>query len=197
MSNFKFTGVNIAAVLLIIAYFFPWVSALGTISWSGFSITTNGISPGMMGAFIGGLGRLFMVLVIIVPLCGAIILYQNVTGNKKFDKYYKPAHIVPALFLLIGVVGLYFKMKPETPDLSKDMYGNDQISQEFAKAASRMNDMAPGVFDVLSLGVYISFIAAVYLLLVSIGKVKDKEYYKLAAATSVNKDNSTPPASEG
>jgi hypothetical protein len=197
MSNFKFTGVNIAAALLIIAYFFPWVSAFGTISWSGFSITSNGISPGVMGALISGISRFFMVLVMIVPLCGVIILYQNVTGNKKFDKYYKPAHIVPALFLLIGIVGLYFKMKPDAPNLSKDMYGNNLISQEFAKAASRMNDMAPGIFDVLSLGVYISLIAAVYLMLVSIGRVKDKEYFQPAGPVASNKDDKTPPASEG
>lgn len=146
---------------------------------SGFSITTNGISPGMLGMFLKGLDRLLMVIVIVVPISGAIILYQNVTGNKKFDKYYKPAHLVPAVVLILGIVLLYFKMKPETHEMSK-MYG-DEFSEQMNRMTSRMNDMAPGVFDVLALGVYISLIAAIYLLLVSIGKVKDKEYYNPAA----------------
>lgn len=187
MSNFKFTGVNIAAALLIIAYFFPWFSAMGLASMSGFSITTNGISPGMLGMFLKGLDRLLMVLVIIVPLSGAIILYQNVTGNKKFDKYYKPAHLVPAVVLVLGIIMLYFKMKPETHEMSK-MYG-DEFSEQMSRMTSSMNDMAPGVFDVLALGVYISLVAAIYLLLVSIGKVKDKEYYKPAAASSGSGDS--------
>jgi hypothetical protein len=179
MSNFKFTGVNIATVLIIIAYFFPLFSAMGLASMSGFSITTNGISPGMLGMFLKGLYRLLMVLVFVVPLSGAIILYQNVTGNKKFDKYYKPAHLVPAVVLVLGIIMLYFKMKPETHEMSK-MYG-DEFSDQMSRMTSRMNDMA---FDVLALGVYISLVAAIYLLLVSIGKVKDKEYYKPAASSS-------------
>jgi asparagine N-glycosylation enzyme membrane subunit Stt3 len=196
MSNFKFTGVNIAAALLIIAYFFPWVSAMGMMSMSGFSIMSNGISPGMMGMFLKGLDRLFMILVILIPLCGAIILYQNITNNKKFSKYYKTAHLAPAVILIVGVITMYFKMKPDVSDLPKSIYG-DQMSEELAKAASRMNDMAPGVFDVLSIGFYISLIAAVYLLLVSIGKIKDKEYYKPAASPASNQDNNAPPPNQG
>ena len=123
MKNFKFTGVNIAAALLILAYFFPWFSAIGSLSLSGFSITTNGISPGMLGIFLKGFDRLLMVLIAIIPLSGCIILYQNVTGNHKFGKYYKPAHLAPAAVIIAGLVMLYFKMKPDVPDFSNEDLG--------------------------------------------------------------------------
>lgn len=181
MNNIKFTGTNIAAALLILAYFFPWVSGIGQ-SMSGFSIAGNGISPGMLAHFISGLSRLLMIISILVPVCGALILYQNITGNNKFEKYYKPAHILPAAYLIIGIVFLYFKMKPAT-SVEEGMFG------QMGKA---INDMSPGVFDILSFGVYLSLAAAVYLVLVSVGKIKDKEYYK-PGTTTVENNNTTNP----
>jgi hypothetical protein len=193
MKNFKFTGVNIAAAILILAYFFPWFTAMGTVSMSGFSITSNGISPGMMGMFLKGLDRLLMVLIVVVPVCGAIILYQNVTGNKKFDKYYKPAHLVPAGVLIAGLVLIYFKLKPDVPDVAS----NSEYGEAMRGMSRSMADMSPGLFDVLAFGVYISLAAAIYLLLVNIGKVKDKEYYKPTADTTINKGgNTNPPVNE-
>jgi hypothetical protein len=176
MSNIKFTGANIAAAILILFYFFPWISVF-TMSLSGFSLTSNGISPGLLSYFISGFSRLFMILAIVVPACGAIILYQNITGNKKFNKYYKTAHIVPAIYFIAGIIGLYFKMKPDAPSAEENPMFNDM--------SARVNDMAPGVFDILSFGAYICLIAAVYLALVSLGKIKDKEYYKPALSTTV------------
>ena len=173
MNNFKFTGANIAAAVLILFYFFPWVNAM-TLSMSGFNLTSTGVSPGMMSYFIGGLNRLFMVLAILVPLSGAVILYQNVTGNKKFEKFYKPAHYIPALYLVVGIVGLYFKMKPDAPSAAEE--------EMFQGMGRSMRDMTPGAFDILSFGIYVSLAAALYLLLVSMGKVKDKEYYKPSPA---------------
>jgi hypothetical protein len=190
MKNFKFTGVNIAAAVLVLAYFFPWFTAMGSVSLSGFSITSNGVSPGMLGMFLKGFDRLLMVLIIVVPASGAVILYQNITGNKKFDKFYKPAHLIPALTLIAGLVIIYFKIKPEEPDVAAlGEYG------EAMKGLSRsMRDMSPGIFDVTAIGVYISLAAAVYLLMVSMGKVKDKEYYKPAEVASVNSgDSNNPP----
>jgi hypothetical protein len=179
MNKIKFTGTNIAAAILVLFYFFPWVSA-APISLSGFSVTSNGISPGLFSYFISGLSRIFMILAILVPACGALILYQNITGNKKFNKYYKPAHIVPTVFFIIGIVGLYFKMKPEAP--------SDSDAQVFNEIP-RFNDMAPGAFDILSFGLYISLAAAVYLMLVSFGRIKDKEYYKPATTSAPSEEN--------
>ncbi len=178
MNNFKFTGTNIAAAILILAFFFPWVSIAGS-SMSGFSVMSNGVSPGMLSYFISGLSRIIMVITIIIPLCGAVILYQNVTGNNKFNKFYKPAHILPAVFFIIGIVGLHFKMKPDVPE--RGMFG---------EMSSAINDMAPGVFDILGFGVYLSFAAGIYLLLVNMGKVKDKEYYKPSPTTNNDKPSS-------
>jgi hypothetical protein len=175
MSNIKYTGANIAAALLILAYFFPWASVV-TLSMSGFTLTSNGVSPGMMAYFISGFTRFFLILAVLVPASGAIILYQNITGNKKFQKFYKPAHIVPALYLIGGIIALYFKMKPDAPDVENEF---------FPGMSSRIADMGPGAFDILSFGVYLSLVAAVYLLLVGMGKVKDKEYYR---PTAVAKD---------
>lgn len=190
MKNFKFTGANIAAAVLILAYFFPWVSILGG-GMSGFKLTTTGISPGMLSMMFSGITRLLMILVIIVPVCGAIILYQNATGNKKFDKYFKPAHIVPALFLIIGLVVLYFKMQPDTPEFT----AADGFGQEYARASRQMmRDLSPGLFDILSIGMYISLAAGIYLLLVAMGKIKDKEYYKPAqTATQTQSQDNQPP----
>ena len=168
MSKVKFTGSNISAAILVLCYFLPWIS-LTAISMSGASITSNGISPGLFAYFIHGFSRLFMVLAIIVPLSGALILYQNVSGDMKFAKYFKLAHILPAAYLIIGIVGLYFKMKPEIPSGMEGMY-NDMSSQ--------LRDMSPGMTDVLAFGFYLSLIASVYLALVIFGKIKDKEYYK-------------------
>jgi len=190
MSNFKFTGVNIAAALLIIAFFFPWFSAIGTVSMSGFSITSTGISPGMLGMFLKVLDRLLMVLIIVIPLSGALILYQNITGNKKFEQYYKPAHFVPALLLIVGLILMYFKMKPDVPEISNDGLGGYESMRHLSR---QMSDMAPGLFDVLGLGVYISLAAAVYLLLVNIGKLKDKEYYKPTSANAVAPNSNAAP----
>ena len=176
MNKFKFTGTNIAAALLVLAYFFPWVSVM-TMTMSGFSVTSNGVSPGILAGVITGLTRLFMVLAFLVPLCGATILYQNITGNRKFEKFYKPAHIIPAIFLISGIAGLYFKMKPDAPAYRNDMFG---------EMTRRVSDMTPGAFDIMSFGVYLSLAAAIYLLLVSFGKIKDKEYYKPAPANTEN-----------
>jgi hypothetical protein len=175
MNNFKFTGANIAAALLILGYFFPWVSGMGQ-SLSGLSIAGNGVSPGMLAHFISGLSRLLMILTILVPVCGAVILYQNVTGNNKFVKYYKPAHIIPAVYLIAGIGFLYFKMKPDTSE-----------NAVFGPMSRTVSDMAPGVFDILSFGIYLSIAAAIYLALVSMGKIKDKEYYKPNTAAVQNK----------
>jgi hypothetical protein len=172
MSKVKFTGSNISAAILVLCYFLPWVS-LTAISMSGASITSNGISPGLFAYFIHGVSRLFMVLAIVVPLSGALILYQNVSGDMKFSKYFKLAHVLPAAYLIIGILGLYFKMKPEIPEGMGDMYN----------ISSQINDMAPGVTDVLTFGFYLSVIAAIYLALVSFGKIKDREYYKYAPTT--------------
>jgi len=176
MNNIKYTGTNIAAAALILFYFFPWVNAIA-ITMSGFSLTTNGLSPGIMSYFISGLNRLFMILAVLVPLSGAIILYQNITGNIKFSKFYKPAHFIPVIYLLVGLVGLYFKMKPDVPKMS----GED--SALFQEMSKNIRDMTPGAFDVLSYGFYLSVAAAIYLLLVNMGKIKDKEYYKPADTT--------------
>lgn len=183
MNNIKFTGTNIAAALLVLAYFFPWAGVM-TLTLSGFSITSNGISPGILAGAINGLPRLFMTLAILVPAGGAIILYQNITGNKKFDKFYKPAHIVPALYLILGIVGLYFKMKPDAPDVDDGgMFGH---------MSRQMSDLAPGAFDILSFGVYLCLAAAIYLLLVSLGKIKDKVYYNPNAVVPENRNVSNP-----
>ncbi|MEO6669654.1 MAG: hypothetical protein ABIN36_09285 [Ferruginibacter sp.] len=182
MNNFKFTGANIAAAVLILAYFFPWVSGLGQ-SMNGFSIASNGVSPGMLAHFISGVSRLFMILTILVPVCAGIILYQNVTGNKKFEQFYKLSHIVPAAYLIGAIVFLYFKMKPDTSATEDGMFGPMRRT---------ISDMSPGVFDIMSFGIYLSILAAIYLALVSMGKIKDKEYYKPTTATVENKDGSGP-----
>ena len=173
MNKIKFTGVNIAAAILLLFYFFPWVS-ITAISLSGFSITTTAVSPGLFSYFVSGLARFYMLLAVIVPLSGAVILYQNITGNKKFSKYYKAAHFLPALYFIIGILGLYFKMKPDIPEEAAGFGDSDMYNQMTA----RVNDMAPGVFDILTFAIYISVIASIYLLLVNLGRIKDKEYYK-------------------
>ena len=195
MTNFKFTGVNIAATLLILAFFFPWFTAMGTLSLSGFSIITTGISPGLFAMVVKGMNRLFMMLIVVVHLSGALILYQNISGNKNFDKYYKPAQLIPGVLLVLGLVMLYFKMQLDAPVVSNEDYGGyGDMMRHVRKSAM---DMAPGLFDVLGAGVYISLIASVYLLLVSIGKLKDKEYFKTAVVNGNVKQegNNNNPAS--
>ncbi len=172
MSTVKFTGVNIAAALLVLGFFFPWVSILGSASMSGFSIVSTGISPGMLSILIKGMDRLLMVLILVVPLSGALILYQNISGNKKFDRFYKPAHFVPAVILIAGLALLYFKMKPDVP--AENFGGYDPTGS----MSRSLSDLSPGLFDIMGFGIYLSLAVAIYLLLVSMGKVKDKEYYK-------------------
>ncbi len=180
MSNVKFTGVNIAAALLVLGFFFPWVSILGAASMSGFSIVSTGISPGMLGMLIQGLDRLLMVLILVVPVSGAIILYQNFSGSKKFGRFYKPAHFIPAITIIAGLTLLYFKMKPDPPAQGFDGYG-------YTPGMSRqLSDLSPSIFDITGFGVYLSLVASVYLLLVSMGKVKDKEYYKPTVVANTN-----------
>jgi hypothetical protein len=187
MKSFKFTGVNIAAALLIITFFFPWFSAMGNVSMSGFSISTTGISPGMLGMFLKGIDRLLMILILIIPVSAGIILYQNVSGNNKFDKYYKPARFIPAIVLIVGLVMIYFKMKPDVPDfVDGDV---SEYSRSMKSLSRSARNMSPGLFDVLGFGVYASLAAAIYLLLVAVGKIKDKEYYKTPAPAPA--DNKT------
>jgi len=145
--------------------------------------------------FLKGLDRLLMVLIVLVPVCGAIVLYQNITGNKKFDKYYKPAHLVPAVVIITGLIVLYFKMKPDVPEMAS--VGNGEYGEAMKNMSRSMADMSPGLFDVLAFGAYISLAASIYLLLVNIGKVKDKEYYKSSTGAIINKgDNTNPPVNE-
>ncbi len=171
--KFKFTGTNIAAALLIIAYFLPWASSI--ISFSGFALTQLGVSPGVLSYVIGGLSRLVFVLLILIPVCAAIILYQNTTGDLKFSKYYKPAHILPAVLIIFLMVGAWFKMRSSISDSADAIYGG-AFSQYIPKIET------PGLFDVLSIGAYISLLASVYLLLVQMGKIKDREYFNAAHA---------------
>jgi hypothetical protein len=170
MNKIKFTGTNIAAAILVLFYFFPWLS-FSVFTMSGISVTTHGISPGIFSYINGGLARLYMILAIVVPLGGALILYQNITGDQKFSKYYKLAHYIPALYLVIGIIGLHFKLKPEIPEGMGDMYN---------QMASGINDVSPGVFDVLGFAAYLCLIAGLYLALLSMGILKDKEYIKPA-----------------
>lgn len=188
MSNIKFTGTNIAAAILILFYFFPWVD-ITAVSLSGFNLTSKGISPGIFSYFISGIGRLYMVLAILVPISGAIILNQNITGSMKFAKYFKLAHILPALYFIVGIIGLYFKMKPDVPQATGFGGAFDQMS-------SRMSDMSPGVFDVIAVGFYVSVLSAIYLLLVNLGKIKDKEYYKPTPAPPPPTENTILPPAE-
>jgi len=179
MNKFKFTGENIAAALLILAYFFPWVgigiSGFG-FSYSGWDITTSGQG-------ISGLSRFLMVLALLVPASAALILYQNVSGNLKLSKYFKLAHIIPAVYILGGIIMLYFKMKPDAAT-TEAMNSYDQMMPGMRNT---MAELTPSIFDILRFGIYLSLIASVYLLLVSMGTVKDKEYYKPAVAPAENK----------
>lgn len=190
MKNFKFTGVNIAAALIILAFFFPWFSAMGQISMSGFSITTTGISPGMLAMFVKGLDRLLMVLVILIPVSAGIILYQNVTGNSNMAKYYKPAHFIPTVILIAGLAMIYFKMKPDVPEFAGDDF--EGYSHSMRSISRSVRDMSPGLFDVLGIGIYASLAAAIYLVLVAMGKVQDKEYYKQPAVKPAGTENNLP-----
>ena len=54
--------------------------------------------------------------------------------------------------------------------------------------------MAPGVTDVLTFGIYLSLIAAIYLALVSLGKIKDKEYYKPVITTPATEEKPVIPS---
>ncbi len=181
MSQVKFTGVNIAAALLVLGFFFPWVTILGSASMSGFSIVSTGLSPGMLSMLLHGLDRLLMVIILVVPVSGALILYQNITGNKKFERFYKPAHFIPAVTLIAGMIMMYFKMKPDEPAGGYGGYGS------MGSMSGSLRDLSPGLFDIMGFGIYISVAAALYLLLVNMGKVKDKEYYKPATAANTPK----------
>lgn len=188
MNKFKFTGVNLAAALLIIAYFLPWIGiGFGgfSISYSGFEITTG--SQGI--SMVSGFSRFLTILALLVPVSAALILYQNISGNLKFNNFYKLAHIVPAIYLMGGIIILYFKLKPDAPIASESSSKYDEMLEGMKNS---MADMTPGIFDILRFGVYLSLIVSVYLLLVSLGKVKDKEYYKPSAVPAENK----PPTAE-
>lgn len=188
-TNFKFTGVNIASALLVIAYFFPWAN--GVISVSGYNLTGMGISPGMLSYVLNGLSRLVFVLLALVPIGGAIILFQNITGDMRFSKYYRFAHIAPAVILFASMAGAYFKMRSAVSSAAEqvnNLYGSFGMKN----MSSYMPEInTPGLFDVLSMGAYISLAASVYLLLASMGKIKDKEYFQSTSAqpaTTVNTD---------
>jgi hypothetical protein len=188
-TNFKFTGVNIASALLVIAYFFPWAD--GIISVSGYNLTGMGISPGMLSYVLSGMSRLVFVLLALVPIGGAIILFQNLTGDMRFSKYYKPAHTVPALILIGSMAGAYFKMRPALDPAAEqvnNLYGSFGMNN-MSEYMPRID--TPGLFDILSIGAYITLAASVYLLLAGLGKIKDKEYFQSASSnpvTTVNTD---------
>lgn len=186
MNKIQFTGTNIAAGILVLFYFFPWLS-FTVFTMSGISLTTHGISPGMFSYITGGMARLYMILAIIVPLGGVLILYQNITGNMRFSKYYKLAHFLPALYLVIGIIMLHFKLKPDIPEGMGDMYN---------QMGGNINDMTPGVFDVLGFAAYLCLIAGIYLILVNMGILKDKEYFKTATPSGAQEKKSASPGEE-
>lgn len=180
MKNFKFTGVNLAAAVIIIAFFLPWFAAAGNnLSMSGFSITTTGISPGMLSMMLTGLNRLCMILAVLLPLCAGIILYQNVTGSLKYNKFYKPAHYLPTIFLVVAIMMIYFKLKPDVPDFGDDAVAYSRSFRNLSRS------MQPGLFDIMGVGLYMSLGASLYLLLTATGKIKDKEYYRPATDPAV------------
>jgi len=182
-TNFKFTGVNIASALLVIAYFFPWAD--GIISVSGYNLTGMGISPGMLSYVLSGMSRLVFVLLALVPIGGAIILFQNLTGDMRFNKYYKPAHTVPALILIGSMAVAYFKLRSAVNPAAEQVnnlygsFGMKNMSEYMPQIDT------PGLFDVLSIGAYITLAASVYLLLAGLGKIKDKEYFQSSSSNPV------------
>ena len=167
MKKFKFTGVNIAAALLVLGYFLPWVSA-NSETGSGFKMLTMGISPGMAAMFIDSTSRLFMILTVLVPLSGGIILKQEMSPKTNLQKFLRSAFFLPALFLGIGAGVVQYKVSAAF----EKMYNGMGAFSSFMPKMS-----APGLFDLLGLGFYISIAAGIYLVLVAIGKVQDKEYF--------------------
>lgn len=75
--------------------------------------------------------------------------------------------------MIVGIIGLYFKMKSDGPPAEE--------GEMFQELSRNLRDMSSGAFDVLSFGTYVCLTAAVYLALVSFGKIKDKEFYKPTA----------------
>jgi hypothetical protein len=167
MTNFKFTGQNIASALLIIAFFMPWIN-ITLLTMSGYALTTTAISPGLLaGAFDGGT-RLLMLLIALVPLSGALILWQNMATEKKYLKYMKMAHTIPLIVLVIVITILVMKTRslgqPDYSSMGNYGYKMPEIP-------------SPSVFDILGFGVYLSLAAGAYLFMVNRGKIKDKEYF--------------------
>lgn len=168
MKQIKYTGVNIAAALIILLFFLPWLSAMGY-SRTGLKILSLAVSPDAGETGFTGFFRFFSLLVILVPLSAALILYQNITGNLKFSKYYRLSLLLPVIYLLVFCIILYFGFKEQ------------QRLQSFSLRHGYYNDTeshALGLFDILTFWFYLLFIASAYLSLVRFGKIKDKEYYK-------------------
>ncbi len=182
-TTFKFTGTNLAAALLLITYFFmTWISAF-SIKFTGFDITSNAISPGQYGNTITGISRLALMSLALVPLASGVILFQNVTNDKRFSKYIRIAHLAPVVAILIFIVTYYFTLKS----------AQDQYSQTMGSLGSFMPKVSmPALTDILSMGAYIALAAALALALYGTGKLKDKEYYtpqQAPASTTYNTQN--------
>jgi hypothetical protein len=160
--TFKFTGQNIAAAVLVIAYFLPWITISFTGGFSGFDLTTTSISPGFFS-------RLLLIFLILIPACGAFILWQNYSPSPQYAKYINKAHYIPLLIIVIEIIIIYMKMKSSMGGAMSDA-GID---------ASDLNNLGvktPSVFDMFGFGIYLSILASIYLFLINRGIVKDKDF---------------------
>lgn len=180
-TNIQFTGTNLAAAALLLSYFFfTWVNA-SIISFTGFDITAKAISPGIYASTFTGLNRLALIALLALPLSAALILFQNITGDKRFEKFFRAAHLAPVAVLLVLLVGSYFKMQSLQSQMNEAMGSFQSFMPKVA---------VPGLFDILGIGAYASLAASVVLALIGTGRMKDKEYYKMPSNTPASSDTS-------
>jgi hypothetical protein len=175
-SNLKLSGQNIAAAAIIVAFFFPWISFI-ILSLSGFDLFKTAVSPGMMGEMMSGFARLLMLFLVLIPLCGAFIIWHNYKPNPKFQGYFKMAQIIPLVVLIVEVLVIIFKLVRGGSSSDNDSSGG-----------------GPSVFDILGIGIYLTLAGSIYLFLIGRGIVKDKIF---SGSNTTPVAENTPPASDG
>jgi hypothetical protein len=158
----KLTGENVAAAALMLGYFLPWITTNVT-SASGFNFTTIALSPGLWSSVLEGFSKILLLLLILVPASAVFILWQNYAPDTKYAKYIKPAHFLPLPVIVFEIGMIYTNISDSLNKTVPDMYS-------FIKVRT------PSFFDLVNFGFYLSVAASLYLLLINLGIIKDKNF---------------------
>jgi hypothetical protein len=184
MNNFKLTSSNLCAIIIVLSFFMEWVGTAGS-SQSGLDLWQLGVSPGFAAMFVKGFTRIFLLLLILIPVAAGLILWQKNTAqpNQDLSQWVRRSFYIPAAISLLCLIVGIIKLNSTKSQIEDSLQGYGGMMKSFAPQFE-----TPGLTDMLGIGAYLTLFAGIFLLLIGIGKVQDKVLYQNKAEVKTSLD---------